>query len=158
MVALHDLDNPSCRSDPAPECHYRNYDAMIGIASTRIFQVVNLYEIAGRESLLDEAEALISRAMDLAGDHIGVMKARAMLLRAQGRFPDAIIADMSVIALNPGEPTAYRELGLNNLYLGRPQEAVDWFRRADRVAPQDRERWTWLQGLGRALMQVGPGR
>ena len=120
--------------------------------------MVDLYEIAGRESLLDEAEALISRAMDLAGDHIGVMKARAMLLRAQGRFPDAIIADMSVIALDPGEPTAYRELGLNNLYLGRPQEAVDWFRRADRVAPQDRERWTWLQGLGRALMQVGPGR
>jgi tetratricopeptide (TPR) repeat protein len=62
---------------------------------------------------------------------------------------------MSVIALNPGEPTAYRELGLNNLYLGRTQEAVDWFRRADRIAPRDRERWTWLQGLGRALMQLG---
>jgi TolB-like protein/cytochrome c-type biogenesis protein CcmH/NrfG len=132
-----------------------NADAMIGIASTRIFQVVNLYQIATRESLLNEAEALISRAMGLVGDHIGVMKARAMLLRARGRFADAIIADMSVIALNPGEPTAYRELGLNNLYLGRPQEAVDWFHRADRVAPMDRERWTWLQGLGRALMQLG---
>jgi TolB-like protein/Flp pilus assembly protein TadD len=132
-----------------------NADAMIGIASNRIFQVVNLYQIAGREGLLEEAEALISRAMGLAGDHIGVMKARAMLLRARGRFADAIIADMSVIALNPGEPTAYRELGLNNLYLGQPQEAVDWFRRADRVAPMDRERWTWLQGLGRALMQLG---
>jgi adenylate cyclase len=132
-----------------------NADAMIGIAATQIFQVVNLYRIAGRESLLDEAEALISQAMCLVGDHIGVMKARAMLLRARGRFADAIIADMSVIALNPGEPTAYRELGLNNLYLGRTQEAVDWFRRADRTAPRDRERWTWLQGLGRALMQLG---
>jgi TolB-like protein/cytochrome c-type biogenesis protein CcmH/NrfG len=132
-----------------------NADAMIGIASTRIFQVVNQYQIARRERLLDEAEALISRAMGLVRDHIGVMKARAMLLRARGRFADAIIADMSVIALNPGEPTAYRELGLNNLYLGRPQEAVDWFHRADRVAPMDRERWTWLQGLGRALMKLG---
>ena len=132
-----------------------NADAMIGIAATRIFQVVNLYQIAGRESLLDEAEGLISRAMRRVGDHIGVMKARAMLLRARGRFADAIIADMSIIALNPGEPTAYRELGLNNLYLGRTQEAVDWFRRADRAAPRDRERWTWLQGLGRALMQLG---
>jgi adenylate cyclase len=139
----------------ALELDPNNADAMIGIASARIFQVVNLYQIAERESLLDEAEALISRAMGLVGDHIGVMKARAMLLRARGRFADAIIADMSVIALNPGEPTAYRELGLNNLYLGRPQEAVDWFRRADRVAPRDRERWTWLQGLGRALMQLG---
>jgi Flp pilus assembly protein TadD len=62
---------------------------------------------------------------------------------------------MSVIALNPGEPTAYRELGLNNLYLGQDQEAVDWFRRADSVAPRDRVRWTWLQGLGRALIHLG---
>lgn len=130
-------------------------DAMVGIASTRIFQIVNQFQTVGREALLDEAASLISSAMTLATDHIGVMKARAVLLRARGRFADAIIADMSVIALNPGEPTAYRELGLNNLYLGRPQEAVDWFRRADTIAPRDRARWTWLQGLGRALMHLG---
>jgi Flp pilus assembly protein TadD len=46
-------------------------------------------------------------------------------------------------------------LGLNNLYLGRDEEAVDWFRRADRIAPRDRVRWTWLQGLGRALIHLG---
>jgi Flp pilus assembly protein TadD len=132
-----------------------NADAMIGIASTRIFQVVNQFKTEGRQALLDEAEALITRAMGLAEDHIGVVKARAVLLRARGRFADAILSDMSAIELNPGEPTAYRELGLNNLYLGRDQEAVDWFRRADSVAPRDRGRWTWLQGLGRALMHLG---
>jgi adenylate cyclase len=132
-----------------------NVDAMIGIASTRNFQVVNQFQIAGREALLDEAETLISRAMDLAADHIGVMKARAVLLRARGRFADAAVAGRSVIALNPGEPTAYRELGLNNLYLGQSQEAADWFRRADNIAPHDRARWTWLQGLGRALIHLG---
>jgi TolB-like protein len=132
-----------------------NVDAMIGIASTRIFQVVNQYQIEGREAVLEEAEALITRAMGLVADHIRVIKARAVLLRARGRFADAILADMSVIALNPGEPNAYRELGLNNLYLGRDQEAVGWFRRADGVAPRDRGRWTWLQGLGRALIHLG---
>ena len=44
---------------------------------------------------------------------------------------------------------------MNKLYLGATQEAMDWFRRADRIAPRDRVRWTWLQGLGRALMQSG---
>jgi adenylate cyclase len=132
-----------------------NADAMIGIASTRVYQVVNQYQTARREQLLDEAEALILRAMDLAADHIGVRKARAVLMRARGRFADAIIADMSIIALNPGDPTAYRELGLNNLYLGQYQDAVDWFRRADSIAPRDRVRWTWLQGLGRALIHLG---
>ncbi|HUA77309.1 MAG TPA: hypothetical protein VMA86_06530 [Acetobacteraceae bacterium] len=132
-----------------------NVDAMIGIAATRIYQVVNQYQAAAREVLLDEAEALIARATVLAADHIGVLKAHAVLLRARGRFADAIIADRSVIALNPGEPTAFRELGLNELYLGHAEEAVGWFRRADSVAPRDRARWTWLQGLGRALLHLG---
>jgi tetratricopeptide (TPR) repeat protein len=132
-----------------------NADAMIGIAATRIYQVVNQYQTAGRECLLDEAEALIERATSLTPDHIGLMKARTVLLRARGRFADAIVAARSVIAQNPGEPTAYRELGLNCLYLGRAQEAAEWFRRADSVAPRDRARWTWLQGLGRALIQLG---
>ncbi len=46
-------------------------------------------------------------------------------------------------------------MGLNKLYLGATREAADWFRRADAIAPRDPERWTWLQGLGRALMQLG---
>jgi TolB-like protein/Flp pilus assembly protein TadD len=132
-----------------------NANAVIGIATTRIYQILNQYQTEGREALLDEAEALIKRAIDLAADHIGVLKARAVLLRARGRFADAIHADMLVIAVNPGEPTAYRELGLNNLYLGRVQEAVRWFRKADSIAPRDRHRWTWLQGLGRALLLLG---
>ena len=46
-------------------------------------------------------------------------------------------------------------MGLNKLYLGATREAVEWFRRADAIAPRDPDRWTWLQGLGRALMQLG---
>ncbi len=132
-----------------------NVDAMVGIASTLIYQVVNQYQTAERDKLLDEAEALISRAIGLAADHIGVMRARAVLSRARGRFMDAIVAARLVIAQNPGEPTAYREIGLNNLYLGETAEAAEWFRRADRMAPRDRVRWSWLQGLGRALLQMG---
>ena len=49
----------------------------------------------------------------------------------------------------------YREAGLNLLYLGRTEEAVSWFRWADALTPADPVRWTWLQGLGRALIQLG---
>lgn len=130
-------------------------DAMIGIALARIYQVINLYRLDGRDTLLDEAEVLISRSCELAPNHLGVLKARALLLRARGKFVEAILATEAMIAQNPAEPTAYKEMGLNKLYLGATQEAVDWFRHADAVAPRDPERWTWLQGLGRALMQLG---
>jgi TolB-like protein/Flp pilus assembly protein TadD len=132
-----------------------NVDALVGIASTRVYQVLNLYVLEEREALLDEAEDMISRAMSLAPDHLGVLKARSALLRARGRFAEAVVAAATVVARNPGEPTAYRELGLNKLYLGETDGAVEWFRRADRIAPRDPHRWTWLQGLGRALIQLG---
>jgi len=98
---------------------------------------------------------LLSRAAALAPEHTGVLKARALLHRAHGRFAESITATATVIARNPGEPTSYKEMGLNKLYLGETEEAVEWFRRADAIAPADLDRWTWLQGLGRALMQLG---
>jgi TolB-like protein/Flp pilus assembly protein TadD len=132
-----------------------NVDALVGIATMCVYQVINLYQLEGRDALLDQAEGLIARAMVLAPEHIGALKARAVLLRARGRFADAMAATATVIARNPGDPTAYKEMGLNRLYLGQTQEAAEWFRRADSIAPGDPERWTWLQGLGRALMQLG---
>jgi tetratricopeptide (TPR) repeat protein len=84
-----------------------------------------------------------------------MLKARALLLRARGRFAEAVIATEALIARNPAEPTAYKEMGLNKLYLGATREAVESFRRADTIAPRDPARWTWLQGLGRALIQLG---
>jgi TolB-like protein/Flp pilus assembly protein TadD len=139
----------------ALELDPQNVDALVGRASTRVYQVLNLYVLDRREELLDEAEAMISQAMLLASDHIGLLKARSTLLRARGRFAEAVVTAATVIARNPGEPAAYRELGLNKLYLGDTEAAVEWFHRADRIAPRDPHRWTWLQGLGRALMQLG---
>jgi TolB-like protein/Flp pilus assembly protein TadD len=132
-----------------------NVDALVGIATVYIYQVVNLYRLEGRDEPLDEAETLISRAIALAPDHIGVRKARAVLLRARGRFAEAVTATENVIAQDPGDPMVYKEMGLNKLYLGATREAAEWFRRADRTAPRDPGRWTWLQGLGRALIQLG---
>jgi len=134
-----------------PECA----SAMVGIAQTRIYEVINLYSIDGRDELLNEAEAMITRAAMRAPDNLDLMKTRALLLRARGQFAHAVAATEELITRNPADPAAYKEMGLNKLYLGATREAAEWFRRADAIAPRDPERWTWLQGLGRALMQLG---
>src|SRR5215471_11542684 len=130
-------------------------NAMAGIALARTYQVINLYHLEERDALLDEAERMVTRGMALSPNHFAILKARGLLLRARGRFSEALVAAEALIARNPVEPTAYKEIGLNKLYLGETQEAVEWFRRADAIAPRDPDRWTWLQGLGRALMQLG---
>lgn len=130
-------------------------DAMVGAALVRIYQVINLYRLVGREVLLADADDMISRAAALAPNHQEMLKARALSLRARGHFQEAVVAIEAMIVRNPAEPTAYKEMGLNKLYLGQTKEAIDWFRRADVIAPRDPERWTWLQGLGRALIHIG---
>jgi predicted ATPase/TolB-like protein/tetratricopeptide (TPR) repeat protein len=147
-----DLFRQALELDPA--C----VNAMAGIALARVYQVINLYELEEREALLDEADDMVTRAMALMPDHFGMLKARGLLLRARGRFSEALVAAETLIAGSPAEPTAYKEIGLNKLYLGETQEAAEWFRRADAIAPRDPDRWTWLQGLGRALMQLGHDR
>src|SRR5262249_55921610 len=90
----------------ALEIDPQSVDALVGIASTRVFQVLNQYVAGGREALLDEAEAMISRALPHAADHIGLLRARTALLRARGRFAEAVVTAATMIARNPGEPTA----------------------------------------------------
>ena len=121
-----------------PDC----VDAMAGIALARIYQVINLYRIEERGTLLDEAEDMVTHAMALAPDNFAVLKARGLLLRARGRFSQAIVATQVLIARNPGELTVYNEMGLNKLYLGETREAVEWFRRADAIMPYDPDRRT----------------
>jgi adenylate cyclase len=131
----------------------RNIHAMAGLASIRVFQVLNRYGVQDGDPFLTQAEDLVSRAMAINPDHLGILQARAALMRARGQFEEAVVAIMVVLERHPAEPTACREMGLNKLYLGETAEAAVWFRHADRVAPNDPGRWTWLQALGRALMQ-----
>ena len=165
MMTQDDVEAACALYARALECDPDNADALAGLAGLRVHQVMNGYLDAGqtvrdeaeaREAHLAEAEHRLARALALVPGHFRALKGRAVLLRARGLFVDAIAAAEVVLARSPGDPIAHREIGLDLLYLGRAEEAVAWFRRADALAPGDDPlRWTWLQGLGRALLQLG---
>jgi TolB-like protein/cytochrome c-type biogenesis protein CcmH/NrfG len=132
-----------------------NVDALAGVATTYIFEVLNGYYPNDNELRLARAEPLLARALALDDRHLVALKARAGLLRAQGRFDDAIAAAQTVIMENPGEPWAYKEVALSTMYLGRTTDAIDWFGKAERLGPRDPGRWTWLGGKGQSLLLLG---
>ncbi|MBV8850855.1 MAG: hypothetical protein JOZ16_14870 [Methylobacteriaceae bacterium] len=132
-----------------------NADALAGLGTTLVFEFVNGYYESGGEERLRKAGELLDRALTLAPHHVTAMKASAALARAQGRFEDALAIASGVLSENPGEPWAYKELGLANMYLGRLDEALDWFAKAERIGPRDPARWTWLDGRGQALILLG---
>jgi adenylate cyclase len=130
-------------------------DALAGIASTQVFAFLNGYCETGGDERLRSAELLLDRATAIEPRHLMALKAKSALRRAQGKFDDAIATAEAVIAENPGEPWAYKEIGLSTLYLGRSEQALDWFAKADRIGPHDPGRWTWLDGRGHALILLG---
>jgi tetratricopeptide (TPR) repeat protein len=132
-----------------------NVDALAGVATTYVFEGLNRYYSDGRDVLLREAEALIRRALAIEPRHMVALKANAERLRAEGKFKDAIAASQAVIAQNPGDPWAYKEVGLSELYLGRLQEALNWFEKADQLGPRDPSRWIWLGAMGRVYLLLG---
>ncbi len=149
MIEARSLFNEALQIEPD------NADALAGLATTFVFEFVNGYYQSGGEERLARAAELLERALARAPRHLIALKASAALARAQGRFEDAIVLANGVLAENPGEPWAYKEIGLANMYLGRLDEALDWFAKAERIGPRDPARWTWLDGRGQALILLG---
>ena len=143
MVAARALFRRALEHDPD------NVDALAGVATTYLFEVLNSYYDSGRDERLRQAETLIRRARAIDPLHIVAQKLHAAHLRAEGRFDEAIAASKVVIAQSPCEPWEYKEIGLSELYLGRFSEAQEWFEKADQIGPRDPSRWIWLGAMGR---------
>jgi TolB-like protein/DNA-binding winged helix-turn-helix (wHTH) protein len=149
MIQARDLFELALTVEPT------SVDGLAGVATTLVFEFLNGYYETGGEERLGRAERLLNRALAIEPRHVMALKANAALRRAQGRFDDAIVVAEAVIMENPGEPWAYKEIGLSTLYLGKPEQALEWFAKADRIGPRDPGRWTWLDGRGHALILLG---
>src|SRR5262249_5297585 len=149
MVKTRELFEQALQLQPG------NVDALAGVASTYLFEVPNDYYPPGNEPRLERADALLAQALAIDPRHLAALKAKSALLRAKGQFDQGIAVARAVLAQNPGEPWAYKEIGLSTLYLGRPDEALDWFAKAERIGPRDPGQWTWLNAKGHALILLG---
>jgi TolB-like protein/DNA-binding winged helix-turn-helix (wHTH) protein len=146
MVEARGLFEQALKVEPT------SVDGLAGVAATFVFEFLNGYS---GDQRLTQAEMMLERAVMLEPRHLVALKAKAALRRIQGKFEDAITAAQTVIMENPGEPWAYKEIGLSTLYLGRPEPALEWFAKADRIGPRDPGRWTWLDGRGHSLILLG---
>jgi adenylate cyclase len=149
MIQARELFEQALKVQPT------SVDGLTGVAATLVFEFLNGYYDIGGEERLQRAEALLDRAVMIEPRHVMALKTKAALRRTQGKFDDAIAAAQAIIMENPGEPWAYKEIGLSTLYLGRPEQALDWFAKADRIGPRDPGRWSWLDARGHALILLG---
>ena len=101
---------------------------------------------------LDDAEALLRRATQLAPDYVGAWLILGALLTERNKYMDTIAAYQAATELEPKNPEAWG--GLGNAYSAAmyPDKAVEAFARATELSPQMAEPQA---GYAHALKTVG---
>ena len=99
------------------------------------------------------AEELLRRAIQAEPNRVTAHLERGKLLANNlGRPGEAAEEFRAAVALNQGDPLAYRELGETLLESGAPEAAVDSFQRALRIQPTSHEAH---HGLATAYLALG---
>jgi cytochrome c-type biogenesis protein CcmH len=113
----------------------------------------------GRKS---DAEAALSRALDLAGDDksraasITINYAEALVATAGGQVGPRAKAEFArVLGLIPGHPAALYYLGLARLQAGDRDGVLTLWRRIVAAAPANAP---WLPGLKKRIERIASGR
>jgi DNA-binding winged helix-turn-helix (wHTH) protein/Flp pilus assembly protein TadD len=104
---------------------------------------------------LQAANLALEEAKRIAPDDMMVGGAQCHILRAMRQFETAIQVCGKLARTFPKYPFLHKEIGYNELMLGRLDEALAEFLEADRIAPHSRLRWSWYQGMGLVYLMQG---
>jgi DNA-binding SARP family transcriptional activator/TolB-like protein len=133
----------------------KNPDALATTANILIFEALNHYEADDYQSKLSRADALLTQALTIEPWHAAARYGRCVLRRAQAVYRAAIVVCQYLADDLYRRPLAYKEIGYDYVYLGRPDQAISAFTTADHLVRRAGARWTWLLGGGWAYMQTG---
>jgi TolB-like protein/Tfp pilus assembly protein PilF len=110
--------------------------------------------IAMGDDDLPTAAKHLQHGLQLAPTSLDVLKDSAVLLGNLGRLNEALILDAAIVRRDPVNPTSVFNLGIDQRWAGRLDEAIDSFRTVLSLRPG------WAEGhyeLGVALLQKGDG-
>jgi len=86
---------------------------------------------------------------------IPVLQAYCRFLNATNEFTESLVACARTLAFDPWNGMALYHMGLAQLPLGRFEDALATFKRADRFDTPQVSRWTWLLGAGVSYLMMG---
>ena len=132
----------------------RAVNAMAGIGWSSTVSVLNGWSAAPAEDIA-RAEAAVIQLLAIDPNHVIGHHVRGFLLRRQQHPEAARDAFRTVVALNPNFAPGYAQLGVTELELGRPEEAIKSLEHAIRLSPRDPSIGHWLGFIGVAEFHRG---
>lgn len=98
------------------------------------------------------AQALLEHALGKQPNYIPALQGYCRFLTATNRFSDSLVACEKALSFQPWDGLVLFQAGMTQLQLGRFEDALATFQRADALDTPQVSRWTWLLGTGISLL------
>lgn len=113
------------------------------------------YRPADAQAAESRAQALLEDALKREPNYIPALQGYCRFLTATNRFSDSLIACEKALSVDPWDGLVLYHIGLSQLQVGRFEDALATFRKADTFDTPEVSRWTWLLGAGLTLVFMG---
>jgi TolB-like protein/tetratricopeptide (TPR) repeat protein len=110
-------------------------------------------DFSDSDALLEEAYALAKRAVELDENESTCFSIMAQICLLRRSFDMALQHMRRAIEINPNNQWNNADMGIVLIYLGQPEEALAWFKRAKEIDPYFDQPWYW-RSIGQALMTL----
>jgi DNA-binding winged helix-turn-helix (wHTH) protein/tetratricopeptide (TPR) repeat protein len=109
------------------------------------------YPLSETEEIERRAKALLSEAATREQNYIPLLQSYCRLLQTNNEFTESLVVCQNALRFNPWDGLAMFQIGMAQLRLGRFEDALATFERADAIDTPQVSRWTWPLGVGLAL-------
>jgi len=110
---------------------------------------------SGETSAIEQrAKALLSDAVKREPNYIPVLQGYCRLLQTINEFSETLVVCQNALRFDPWDGLAMFQIGMAQLRLGRFEDALTTFERADAIDTPQVSRWTWPLGAGFTLAMM----
>jgi adenylate cyclase len=145
LAEIRNLYERAVQLDPS------SADAKADLANVLIEQSNDIPD-GTNEDKRTRAATLLSEAASLNASSSEVLSARAFLLRAQQRWPEAMAAAQRLIDVDPNNEDGYNDLANVKMVTGDKDEAISLFKKAIRIDPRNPYLYNRYRRIGYCLL------
>lgn len=133
-----------------------NIDLQTALAALQLRGIQMVwYNPQEREAAKIRGQAMLERALRAKPTYIPVLEGYCRFLSATNRFIESLVACARTLSFNPWDGSAIYLVGLDQIFLGRFEDALATFKQADQYNTPTVGRWTWTLGAGLSNVLLG---
>jgi DNA-binding winged helix-turn-helix (wHTH) protein/TolB-like protein len=146
LATREQLDEARRHFQAALAAQPQSTQALTGLAFTHVVEVIQRWSQDPKESLVT-AKALARQALDIEPDHQAALKALAGAQMFAGELADCMATTQRMLALNPNDAHANRDLAANLYFMGRWEDSLRQLAVAERLNPLDVSHMSRVNGM-----------